>query len=760
MKIGYMFGCLLICCQILNAQYTRHSFRHHVPKHCAPNVATLSHDLNKEKSISYLKNKFPIIGKEDAYYIPALIKLSEIFNQKNFAKYDIRINTKAGSIYSIHIPLIEFNNFLKVEGIEYIELAHKSFPKLEDALMEANVDLVHQGFDLSQAYSGKDVVIGIIDIGFDYTHPVFRDAEGNLRIKRSWEQNRNRIPPLGYSYGDELKGDRILNEKIDFNDISHGTSVANIAAGRDSRLGGKYNGVAFMSDLIFVSSLQFDGLSGLNTSVIDGIDYIFKYAESNGKPAVINISQGHHTGPHDGTSLTDQAIDALSGAGRIIVGSVGNEGDPNSFFLHFDHTFDSENSILTYLVWPDGISAGETVVEIWGEVGQDFNLNIEIFNPNTKKREAISEMLSTQNPNTMIDGVLIDDENDTMRYTGIMEINPLNGRPHISMYVNNLGQAKRNDVNFENLLNNDFVQLRFSAERGTVHAYSANNINESFFTDLSGIGADEFIENIRVIGGNPNYTMGELGGTAQSIISVGAYTTKLSFVNTDNDQITFSDEVIGDYYHRSSRGPTHDGRIKPDIMAPGNILATAENSFNTKLELWREVDVIDKGDGNKWTFAAKWGTSYSSPIIAGIVALMLEADPQLSPSEIKELLNQNADRDNFTGDLPNNVWGFGKVNAHTTLTSMNNPTSNAPYKYFDQIIAYPNPSSGTIYLPDLKQGQYNLKLLDIHGRNMYEQALTNYVKGSLSLPDLENGVYILQVESRNEAYQSKIIIEK
>lgn len=133
-----------------------------------------------------------------------------------------------------------------------------------------------------------------------------------------------------------------------------------------------YRGVAYESDIVLVSLNALEGIGGLNTGVIDGINYIFQYAESVGKPAVVNISQGHHTGPHDGNSLADQAMDAMSWLGKIIVGAVGNEGDASGFYLHFNHNFDNENEILSYLVWPDDLSSGTTVVDIWGEEGAGF----------------------------------------------------------------------------------------------------------------------------------------------------------------------------------------------------------------------------------------------------------------------------------------------------------------------------------------------------------------------------------------------------
>ncbi len=61
---------------------------------------------------------------------------------------------------------------------------------MEKALIDSKVNLVHKGENLSQPYSGKGVVVGIIDFGFDYSHPTFRDPGNDaLRIKKVWEQN-------------------------------------------------------------------------------------------------------------------------------------------------------------------------------------------------------------------------------------------------------------------------------------------------------------------------------------------------------------------------------------------------------------------------------------------------------------------------------------------------------------------------------------------------------------------------------------------
>ncbi|NND34711.1 MAG: S8 family serine peptidase, partial [Saprospiraceae bacterium] len=520
------------------------------PGHCAIEAAQLSLDAQKDLLLSTLRTKYTLCQNNDEYFVPALIKVDEYFDPGKFKEFNVQINTEVGDIYSVHIPLSQYLEVIEMPGIKYVELARSIYPKLDQALVASKVDLVHDGVNLSQAYSGRGVVVGIIDFGFDYTHPTFCDPKtGALRIKKVWEQNTlTGDHPPGYSYGQELTEEQtIINAETDISLSGHGTHVASIAAGSGGSLSDLYRGAAYESEIVLVSLNAREGVSGNNTGVIDGINYIFQYAESVGKAAVVNISQGHHTGPHDGSSLSDQAIDAMSGPGRIIVGAVGNEGDASGFYLHFDHTFDAENEILSYVVWPDEINAGEALVDIWGEAGTDFQVSLEVFNPQTKTMEVSGEVLLSSNPVSFVSGKLIDLEGDTIYYEGGIEINALNNRPHAQFYIDNTAQAEGEDTNFDNLLDNDFIQIRFQANRGTIHAYAANNSGEAFFTDLSGIGAGELIDGIRVRGGNPRSTMGELGGTARSIISVGGYTTKNSFTNTRGEKFAITD-VLGDQY--------------------------------------------------------------------------------------------------------------------------------------------------------------------------------------------------------------------
>jgi len=106
-------------------------------------------------------------------------------------------------------------------------------------------------------------------------------------------------------------------------------------------------------------------------------------------------------------------------------------------------------------------------------------------------------------------------------------------------------------------------------------------------------------------------------------------TTDLSFID------------LGKIAFFSSRGPTRDGRLKPEVVAPGYFV----------LGPWAGTN----------DYILKAGTSMSSPVVAGLVALILEENPNLDVSGVRSILSSQALSDGFTGSLPNNIYGYGKA---------------------------------------------------------------------------------------------------
>ncbi len=128
---------------------------------------------------------------------------------------------------------------------------------------------------------------------------------------------------------------------------------------------------------------------------------------------------------------------------------------------------------------------------------------------------------------------------------------------------------------------------------------------------------------------------------ADSIISVGA-------VMLDGKIAAFS-----------SNGPTSDGRTKPDVVAPGvNVL----------------VAVSETSSGNDSTYKTGDGTSFAAPITAGVCGLILSAHPHLTPLQVREALRNTANN----SSTPNNVYGWGLINAYDAVLYWGPVWSNEP----------------------------------------------------------------------------------
>ena len=207
---------------------------------------------------------------------------------------------------------------------------------------------------------------------------------------------------------------------------------------------------------------------------------------------------------------------------------------------------------------------------------------------------------------------------------------------------------------------NDYVILSSYGFSGQINAWNYGRGKGAAFSTKG---------KIWTISGDNNCTIDEIGGTGKNIITVGAYTSKNSYTDfLGNPHII---DFYTDYWEIapfSSLGPTTDGRIKPNITAPGNVIVSSVNSFDTKYNSLNKDVVTGLTDGtNEWWFAIMSGTSMASPIATGIIALWLEADPTLTTSQIKEYLQSNSWTDTYTGTVPNNTWGWGKIDAHETI---------------------------------------------------------------------------------------------
>lgn len=586
------------------------------------------------------------------FYVNAFIIASD---QTDFDKYGVISENTSAKVKTGLIPIDQLFSFAVDEKVQYIQMGNKAELKLDAALAATWVTEAHQGVGgLSQAYSGEGVVVGIIDGGFDYTHPTFYDSTyTNYRIKRIWDQTASSgTPPPGFAYGRELVNESdILAAQTDLiPNQSHGSHVAGIAAGSGAHTSGLYKGVAYKSDLVFVTAILED------VEIADGITYIFNYAESVGKPCVINISIGSHIGPHDGKSLFDQLCDEAVGDGKILVGSAGNDA---LFPLYLEKTFTPTDTLMySFIQFPLSSlgSNGETPIDIWGNPNTSFSVSISIYNTENNSFEDRTPYISTDST-AAYEFILYDDDPllpDSCVIAISTEIYPQNGKPRVYVEFNHTSQ----DDSFR------YVLIEIVAADTQIKMWADYRAG---FTDLD--------YPLPAISGSNTSSINETGGTGNNIISVDAFTTKNSLTNLSNQTVEIPyPTAIGEIAPFSSHGPTADNRTKPDITAPGNVVVSAVNSFDPTFNSSNPSTVFSVTEGSTtWYYAAFQGTSMAAPMVTGVVALLLEAYPELDVHQALELLRDQAYRDEFTGEIPDegdNTWGWGKIDAETTLLEL------------------------------------------------------------------------------------------
>jgi minor extracellular serine protease Vpr len=686
-------------------------------------------------------------------YLSFLIKVDENINEEDLKQLKVLIGTKAGNIWTLLVPQENLDQFILVDGINFIQMDEPIVVNMDLARKSTRTDSVQKGINLPMGYSGKNVVVGIIDAGFDYSHPDFFDTLGQkLRIKRVWEQKVSGTPPKGFAYGNEIiDTTEMLKEGTEINSFSHGTHVAGIAAG--SGFGGstnlKYRGMAYESDLVFVGIRpeKQEWKSMGMASIIDGINYIFNYAASVYKPAVVNLSWGCSIGPNDGSSLFSQACDNLTGSGKIFVLSAGNNGEEK---IHLQKQFSpTDTSLQTYIKFDASLGTKHTWVDVWGETGKVFSINLSLYNA-AKKGQTTGWMTLDNLANSFI---LLGTDNDTLFYTISKKISDFNGRPHVL-------------VDLYSKTNND-IQLSISSKQGIVHLWEG--YVESYigyygeFTSLGEIGASN---------GDANFTLGEMSCT-RSAITVSAYSSKNTFKNIQGKSFSYASYVsTGQIVPFSSHGPSTDLRRKPDISGPGLTLASAVNSYdvnysstgnNYSATVFKYSHPRTKRD---YFYAEASGTSMSSPAVSGIIALMLQANPYLGPNDIKKILNETAIKDNFTTSKPDSTrWGAGKVNAYGAVKNSIKKLSITPSKGIKrEIYVAPNPNNGNfnISIKAFAGESISLFITDVSGKNIFFKDLTStkdYQLIPVELPSLKCGIYFVHLITKNEKSSVRVVIQ-
>ena len=665
--------------------------------------------------------RYPITKIKQKFYFSFLGKINQQFNPQNLSDLGIMVGKPIGSVVSIKVPLNQLATITSLPGLESIQIAAKVENLLDKAIIDIRADSTHAGIGLPEGYTGKDVYIGVTDWGFDYTSPMFYDTTlSESRIIAAWDQFKTSGPsPNGFNYGTEYTSPQtLLAAESDTSNIynysSHGTHVAGIAAGSGAGLA--YRGVAFESKLLFVT-FTFNV-----ASVLDAWEWMYQKALADGKRLVINMSWGiYHFGTLDGTSLLSQAITAYTDLGVIFVNSGGNNGNVN---FHLKKTFSNDvlKSKIDFYDYNSNANMWGQSIHSWGEVGNNFSNGIIVTN-SAGLVLVESPYYATNNTPSYIDTFIVAGL-DTVWYNISAEaVHPLNNKPQMRLRVKNTNTSLK-------------ILLKSTADTGTVHYWNLTELTNDvgnwgmpFSTSGSGTSAGNNLNGIS----EP--------ACSDDVITVAAYATQYSASN--------GSLVGGGIASFSSIGPRYDGAMKPDVSAPGVAIMSSISSFtNAAYTSMGSVDF----NGRTYHFAKFSGTSMSSPMVAGVAALILDANPYLSARQVKEIIMETARQDNITGIIPvegHTRWGAGRVNAYAAVKlalqtiGLEEPANDLMWSVF------PNPVANELHFTIVEELPKQAEIINLNG----QANLRAIINGKLNVSDLTPGNYFIRLQIKGKIEQ-------
>jgi subtilisin family serine protease len=538
---------------------------------------------------------------------------------------------RKGNIVTATTALAELGEIASRPKVTYIEMAEPlAAPKpiVSPKRVSAPHPALRRFRSASKHHGGRSVLIGLIDVeGFDFAHPDFLDGKGMTRFIRIWDQGGDARPSpkvansKEFDYGSEFQQKHLnaairssrrvgvtpqkLEPQSQMEEGSHGTHVASIAAGNR----GLCPHAMIAGVLISMPKEDLDRRKSFydSTRLAHAVDYLLALADELGVPVSINISLGTNGHAHDGSSAVSRWIDSsLTVPGRSICVAAGNSGQQVSEFegdlgymmgrIHASGRIPASqlNTDIEWIVVGNGIAdISENELELWYSAQDRFAVSVrppgmDFIGP-VEPREFVEN-------HQLKDGSLISIYNELYR--------PANGSNCISVYLS-----------------------PFCSKHGTIGVRKGKWVVRLHARDVREGHFHAWIERddprpVRRVGRQEEWNFpsffserSNVDNSSVSSLACGRYVISVGNLDFEAERIHTS----------SSKGPTRDGRFKPDVAARGTNVVAAKG--------FAEPD-----DG----WVAMTGTSMASPYVAGVVGLMLAIEPRLTAAQIVGIIQGTA----------------------------------------------------------------------------------------------------------------------
>jgi len=588
---------------------------------------------------------------------------------------------------------------------------------------------------LPQAFTGKGVVAGIIDMGHDVTHPMYRDAEGNSRVKWYWDSYQNVVydtPETVLAAGPSMAS----------NIVPHGTHVTGIMAG--SEFGGM-KGMAYEADLMLAEYLEAEKpmvveelkkcfpdkpllaqraetLESSDIILLVAMKRIFDHADQLGQPCVINMSYGSRDLWLYTANTAREVIDEmLATPGHILVAGMGNDGMMNTYYEKKAGESVNVNIPSNY---------GKTLVS-WKRTDKapklNFVRNQETLNVSFDDLLKAIPAWDPASDGTKMLQVKVGDTKGTLTLT----------------YMDQLSTTEDISV---------MISYDLKGDELFTMTCDSEDAMKTFILDTN-VKKDAADSPGRHLG-----TLSTLAGF-ESVISVGAMHHR-SAVKDINGNPFIADSVAdtpGQLLSLSSCGPSLRGTIKPDVVAPGHNIISGYSDNVKQISMFKHKVYEEEKFGAKHALGAFSGTSMATPCVSGIIALWLQANPKLTMQDVKEIIRKTSHQPEAAYTEKNNYYGWGEIDAYAGLlealeltTSIKDISTQQPARTHFRMVGK------TLHVAMDEVSQAQLKVYTTSGVLVGEYALTD--NATIDLSHLSAGVYALQLNTGNKATTGSTLV--
>ena len=615
----------------------------------------------------------------------------------------VTIRGRIGQQAIVQVPLDKVETIAQTDGILRVDVGHQGQLTTDVSREVTGVNLINgSNATVPSPFTGKGVTVCVMDMGIDFNHPAYKDAEGRSRIKCVYNMDSDKgrkfvvddpvAGPIEYP-GSVFDTPELISKLIyDTKIINHGAHTTGIAAGALTPQG--FGGMAPDADIVYIALTSLvteddadadtgasesgstsdedpspDGNNQMCHIIEQYIAFANAYAQQSGQPMVLSVSLGYHLGPHDGTGTVPEAISSLSE--RVIpVFASGNEGTRT---LHVGYQFTADKPSFSIGLTPGMGSLGDaepdpanpfvwyfdTGAKAYTELAEGNEIGVRInvvgrdnqFNilENVWTSPIVKATAGTTDKVVMINSADYPEVENYFRgkvYVGISTLP--SGKKELIIIPKGLCKEQTDVAHYA-------LTLTVTGSPGTV----VNMWNDSSkFLTYIGEG---------YIAGDDIMSASDWVSTPD-VIGVGAWcanTTARANEQGEEDTDETKTYTLGDIAYFSSYGMMPNGVAQPTVCAPGVNVVSAGNQYydasNGVVPTY-----IDAMTWQGYSYVNMSGTSMACPAAAGIIALWLQANPQLTLDDVKDVLANSCDNDEFTAK--NSIrWGYGKINAKKGL---------------------------------------------------------------------------------------------